>query len=208
MTRKRALRMTMKRVLRMTKQTVAETGRGFRLRRGTVEDATLLAELAARMFEDTFGPDNDPEDMRLYLEGAFSPERQQQELADANCFVWIAEDDAGEPIGYAILRRGSRSDGIDATRPVEVQRIYADRRWHGRGLGRALMSACVDQARDWQCDALWLAVWQRNPRAIAFYEKEGFVKVGVTTFTLGRDVQHDNVMARSLVTESAEFLPP
>ena len=182
----------------MTDHTITETERSFRLRRGTVADASLLAELAARMFEETFGPDNDPEDMRLYLDGAFSVERQTQELADANSMVWIAEDASGKPIGYALLWRGSRSDGVDAARPAEIQRIYADRRWHGRGLGRALMSACLDQARAWRCDVLWLAVWQRNPRAIAFYEKEGFVKVGVKTFTLGRDLQHDDVMARSL----------
>jgi diamine N-acetyltransferase len=60
------------------------------------------------------------------------------------------------------------------------------------------MKACVEQARAWGCDALWLAVWERNPRAIAFYEKSGFRKVGRQTFLLGHDVQHDDVMEQSL----------
>ncbi len=168
------------------------------IRRGTVADAPLLAEFAARLFEETFGPDNDSADMRAYLAGAFSVPRQTAELADENRVAFIAENDAGEPIGYALLRRGSRTDGVIADRPAEIQRIYAVRARHGHGVGAALMAACVEQAMAWGCDVLWLAVWERNPRAIAFYEKSGFNKVGRTTFKLGNDVQFDHVMARSL----------
>ena len=169
-----------------------------RLRRATTNDARLLAELAARLFEDTFGPDNDPEDMRSYLAGAFSERQQFAELADESRVVWLALDPFDRPVGYAMICRGTRTDGIVADDPAEVQRIYADRGWHGRGTGAALMAACVEQARAWGCDVLWLAVWERNPRAIAFYEKTGFRKVGRQTFALGRDLQHDHVMARSL----------
>ena len=179
-------------------QTMADVSDSTHLRRATEADATLLAELAARLFEDTFGPDNDPEDMRDYLAGAFSEEHQRAELADDTRLVWIALDASGRAIGYAAMRRDTRTHGVIAERPAEVQRIYADHAWHGRGIGRALMAACVEQARTWGCDVLWLAVWERNPRAIAFYEKTGFRKVGRQIFVLGRDVQHDDVMALSL----------
>ena len=158
----------------------------------------MLAKLAARLFEQAFGPDNDPEDMRMYLAGAFSEEAQRKELSDLERRVWIAEDPDGVAIGYAMLRRGGTAPGVEGTQTAEIQRFYADRTWHGRGLGGALMQACVDQARAWTCDVLWLAVWEKNPRAIAFYEKTGLRTVGRQTFMLGRDVQHDLVMARAL----------
>lgn len=170
-----------------------------RLLRATTADAAILAELAARWFEETFGPDNDPEDMRLYLANSFSEEQQRAELAEEDRAVWIAVDESGEWVGYASMRRGTRSHGVVGDRPAEVQRIYADRKWHGRGVAATLMAACVEQARAWKCDVLWLAVWERNPRAIAFYEKTGFRKVGRQTFMLGRDLQHDDVMSRSLL---------
>jgi ribosomal protein S18 acetylase RimI-like enzyme len=47
-------------------------------------------------------------------------------------------------------------------------------------------------------DVLWLGVWERNARAIAFYRKQGFERVGAKTFRLGADVQTDDVMARAL----------
>lgn len=169
-----------------------------RLRIATVDDAEMLARLAASLFEQTFGAMNTPQDMTMYLARTFSPELQAAELADDACRVWIAEDGAGLPIGYAMLWRDSEIPSVDARHSAEIQRIYADREFHGRGVGDALMQACIDQAHAWKCDALWLAVWQRNPRAIAFYEKKGFRRVGVTTFQLGSDLQHDYVMARNL----------
>jgi diamine N-acetyltransferase len=168
---------------------MTNTAQTTQLRRATSDDARMLAEFAARLFEDTFGPDNDPEDMRSYLAGSFSEEKQRGEVEDPAGAVFLAVGPADQTIGY---------DGVDGERPAEVNRIYADRAWHGRGVGVALMKACVEQARAWGCDALWLAVWERNPRAIAFYEKSGFRKVGRQTFLLGHDVQHDDVMEQSL----------
>jgi ribosomal protein S18 acetylase RimI-like enzyme len=170
----------------------------LQVRPATPRDASMLATLAARLFEQTFGPMNDPDDVRMYVGEAFSPAVQGEELADPERIVWIAEDPGGAPIGYAMLRRGGTAPGVDSSRSAEVQRIYADRVWHGRGVGETLMRACVDQAREWRCDMIWLGVWERNPRAIAFYEKTGFEHVGRQTFVLGRDVQFDLVMSRRL----------
>jgi diamine N-acetyltransferase len=41
---------------------------------------------------------------------------------------------------------------------------------------------------------LWLGVWERNPRAIAFYAKSGFSEVGIHDFLVGTDRQTDRVL--------------
>jgi ribosomal protein S18 acetylase RimI-like enzyme len=46
---------------------------------------------------------------------------------------------------------------------------------------------------------VWLGVWERNPKAIAFYKKFGFREVGAHVFPLGSDPQRDVVMARPVV---------
>lgn len=43
---------------------------------------------------------------------------------------------------------------------------------------------------------VWLGVWEFNPRAIKFYTRYEFKKVGVHPFVLGNDVQNDWLMAR------------
>jgi len=167
-------------------------------RAGTNEhDAGLLAALGARLFEEAFGPMNEPENVQLFLAKTYSPDLQLADLRDTDRAAWVAEAD-GEAIGYAIARLGSRSPSVFARRPAELQRIYAARAWHGRGVGAALMDACVAQARAWGCDVLWLGVWEENPRGIAFYEKAGFRRVGEQRFLVGTDSQRDHVMALSL----------
>ena len=49
-------------------------------------------------------------------------------------------------------------------------------------------------------DVLWLAVWERNERAIGFYRRFGFETCGALEFRLGHDVQSDLLMARPVGT--------
>jgi GNAT superfamily N-acetyltransferase len=178
---------------------VSEQPNGVAVRRAESNeaDARLLATLGARLFEDAFGAMNDPDDLRLFLARTYSPDLQLAELRDVNRATWIAEAN-GEAVGYAMARRESSSPHVVARHPAEVQRIYADRAWHGRGVGGALLKACVEQSRAWGCDVLWLGVWEQNPRGITFYEKWGFRRVGEQRFLVGTDSQRDHVMAFGL----------
>ena len=180
--------------------TVGDDVMSFRI--ATPDDAQRLARAAAAFFVDTFAAANRPEDMDAYLASAFSENHQRAELSHMDSRVWLATigDDI---VGYAHVRRSAAPSTVSAarTRAVEIARIYAGRRWHGHGLGGALLEACVNTAREWGGDVLWLGVWEKNSRAIAFYEKNGFQVVGEQPFLLGRDLQRDLVMARRLTNE-------
>lgn len=167
------------------------------LRVATVADAELISALAARLFEQTFGAANTVDDMQAYLASAFTPDVQRKELQQSDRTFFIAELD-GEPVGYSLIRRDSKIESVVAACPAEVERIYVDRTLHGKKVGDQLMNACVERAKRWGSDVLWLAVWEENPRAIAFYERRGFRRVGKKTFQLGADTQHDYVMALAL----------
>jgi ribosomal protein S18 acetylase RimI-like enzyme len=75
-----------------------------------------------------------------------------------------------------------------------LHRFYFDQAWVGRGLAQPLMAAVKAAAIRRGAAFLWLTVWERNPRAIAFYRKSGFGVVGSTTFEVGNDRQQDWVM--------------
>ncbi|PKQ37853.1 MAG: N-acetyltransferase [Actinobacteria bacterium HGW-Actinobacteria-1] len=177
------------------------------IRTASLEDAPLLADLGARTFADTFAADNTAEDMADYLARSFGVDIQARELSDDAALVFIAEV-AGVAAGYARLRFGATLDCIPGARPVEIHRIYADAPWIGKGVGAALMQACLAEATRCECDTIWLDVWERNPRAIAFYARWGFEVVGAQEFVLGDDVQHDLVMARGAAGGSTDAPPP
>jgi len=170
---------------------------GLTLRYGTALDNVLLAEIGRETFADTFGPDNTPEDMAAYLAGAFGPEQQAAELADPRVRFLIAEAE-GEPAGFCQLKFGPGPVVVGGARPMEIVRIYARQAWIGKGVGARLMRAALAEAANAGCDVVWLGVWERNPRAIAFYRKWVFEAVGAQTFLLGSDLQRDVVMARAV----------
>jgi GNAT superfamily N-acetyltransferase len=167
------------------------------IRLATAADHILLAEVGAETFRDTFAVDNTPEDMAAYLAGTFGPDRQAAELADPASRFLLAELD-GETAGYARLRFGAAPAVVRGARPIEIARLYARRRWIGCGVGATLIQACLAEAERTGCDCVWLDVWERNPRAIAFYAKWGFAVVGEQTFPLGSDLQRDLLMMRSI----------
>jgi ribosomal protein S18 acetylase RimI-like enzyme len=174
----------------------------IRVRAAQAQDAALLARIGAQAFQHTFGPDNTPEDMAAYLARSFSPETQAAELAEPGTTFLIAEFDT-ETVGYARLREGPAPASIAGRRPIEIVRLYALPSWIGRGVGAALMRTCLDLAGRHSCDTVWLDVWERNQRAIAFYRRWGFAEVGTQPFVLGSDVQRDLLMARPVAAEDA-----
>jgi ribosomal protein S18 acetylase RimI-like enzyme len=159
-------------------------------------DATLLAELGARTFRETFAADNTPEDMASYLASSFNLEQQTAELAEVASTFLIAEVD-GVAAGYAKLSVGG-PEAIEGAEPIELVRLYVSQEWLGRGVGEVLMGACLDEARRKGCKTIWLGVWERNARAQAFYRKWNFRAVGEHMFHLGSDLQRDILMERSI----------
>jgi GNAT superfamily N-acetyltransferase len=167
------------------------------IRPAGVPDAPWLAALAERTFRETYTAYNTPEDMERYVAEHFGRERQEAELRDGRMITLVAEAD-GRAAGYVQLARGVAPPGVTGPEPMEVVRFYVDRPWHGQGVAHELMATAADTARAAGARTLWLGVWERNPRAIAFYHKCGFEEVGAQTFVLGADHQRDLVLARSL----------
>lgn len=174
----------------------------LRIRPAAPSDNALLAEIGAETFSDSFAAENTPENMAAYLAESFGPERQARELADPASRFLIAE--AGElTVGYAHVRFEAAPPAVAGPRPMEIVRFYARKGWIGRGVGVCLMEACLHEAEDAGCDVVWLDVWERNARAIAFYRRWGFVEVGIQVFPLGNDLQRDLLMARAVGRGSA-----
>lgn len=169
------------------------------IRQATPEDSQHLTDLAYTTFWDAFShhPKNAPDDLAAYMSDAFSREQIVRELADAKNIFLIAEID-GETAGYAKLILDTIEPGVTATRPIELSRLYSHQKFLGKGVGQTLMDACLERARLEDRDVMWLGVWEYNPRAQRFYEKNGFRLVGKHTFLLGSDPQTDLLMQREM----------
>lgn len=178
-----------------------------RLRHARHEDAAELAAFAARTFEDTYGSDMPgrigPEHIALHLATAFGPRQQAAELADPGVVTVLAECD-GRLAAYAQVRRAVVPPCVAGRAPIELHRLYVDRAWHGRGISQRLMTE-VDAiaAGRFGGATLWLKVWERNARAIAFYAKCGFADVGIADYFVGADRLTDRVLVRPIAAPAA-----
>lgn len=167
------------------------------IRKAKQSDALSLAGLAERTFRDTFEAANSRENMVLHCESHYSEVIQLREILDPGIETLVC-DHSGSLIGFAQLRWAQPPDCIKAERPAEIQRLYVSKEWHGKGVAQNLMAASISKAEEGNADHVWLGVWERNPRAIAFYKKLGFSEVGGHVFVLGIDPQRDIIMIREL----------
>jgi GNAT superfamily N-acetyltransferase len=169
------------------------------IRQADIDDAKQLTDLSYTTFWDAFAhhPKNAPDDLAHYMRQAFGIEQITAELAAPESIFLIASID-NKPAGYAKLIVGSTEDGITADRPIELSRLYSHQEYIGKGVGQDLMNSCFERARNDGHDVMWLGVWEFNPRAQRFYEKNGFRVVGRHTFQLGTDPQTDLLMQKEL----------
>lgn len=163
------------------------------------EDAARLAEIGRKSFYDAFAahPANAPEDMEIFMNQSFGEAIQGRELSDEKTVYLVAETQ-GDIAGYAKLVKDSREPMVTGETCLEIARFYFLQEFIGRGASKTLMEAVLNFARENGFDTIWLGVWEFNPRAVRFYEKWGFEKIGEHIFQLGNDPQTDWVMQRKV----------
>jgi len=169
-----------------------------RLRVANVNDAEIVADLARKTFYESFAPHNTEENMRMYMEEQFTREMQMAEVgAPGRTFILAYVGD--ELAGFASLRVTSEKPrGLEGEKAIEIVQVYSEQRMIGKGIGPALMQACLDFAREQGYDWVWLGVWEHNLRAHTFYTKWGFERFGEHLFIVGLDPQTDWWMRKKL----------
>lgn len=168
----------------------------IRVRDAAPAEADALAELGAVTFREAYAAHIDPFELDAYIAEVYVADRIAAELVDPAYTYLVAEAD-GALAGFALLHDEVPAPaGVPGERPLRLHRIYARQAFWGAGVGRALMAECLERARERGHSSLWLTVWERNERAIAFYRRHGFEVVGTHPFPLGSEVQIDPVLAR------------
>jgi ribosomal protein S18 acetylase RimI-like enzyme len=163
----------------------------------SVQELSQLRDLAIRTFKVTYAAQNTAEVMADYLQRAFNEQQLRQELTHPESEFYILKSDA-DWIGYIKLNEGSAQTEDRTDNALEIERIYVDATFHGRGLGKMLIRKALEVARDKSKECVWLGVWEHNPKAIQFYERQGFKKNGTHTFYIGGEAQVDWVMEKEV----------
>jgi GNAT superfamily N-acetyltransferase len=136
---------------------------GFTIRRALPEDhAAVARELADYLsfIGDALDADGLDHDIAHW----------QEEYDGRTGVLLLVADPAGEVVGTAAVRLLEPGVG-------ELKRMWLRPSRQGRGLGRRLMDACLDEARRLGCRALRLDTQAKLEAAVRLYRAYGFSEI-------------------------------
>lgn len=159
------------------------------LRSAAKEDAPRLAVLATQVWLHTYATDGIGDDIARHVLSELGVERYAALLADPGVRILMAET-SDRLVGMAVARVGAPCP-VGAPSTVELQTLYVQAHFVGRGIGTRLLQAVERLARSQASCAPWFTVNARNAPALAFYARHGYTRVGTDWFKLG-DAHHEN----------------
>ena len=169
----------------------------MKIEKATKKDIDILIELGKTTFAQTFAADNTPENMAAYMNRAFTHEKLKSELENPNSEFYLVRINE-DAIGYLKINTASAQTELQPHDTLEIERIYVLEDFYGQGIGLKLLEKSIAIAREKHLKSIWLGVWERNHRALRFYEKNGFQVFDKHVFKMGTDDQTDLMMRLSL----------
>ncbi len=156
------------------------------VRRAQGSDAEMIALLGRLTFRETFGGlfEEREDELLAYLNQTFSVAKIASSMAKLQNQYWLASFN-DLPVGYAKLKCPSANAFIDDPVPAQLQKIYVLSEFITHRIGRALMAAAMDAAAVAKVKTVWLTVLNTNDRAISFYERQGWIRIGEVGFSIG-----------------------
>ena len=163
----------------------------------TQADLFDLRALSRRTFRETFAADNTPAALQAHLDRAYALEKLRAELSNPYSQFWFLYE-KGSLAGYLKLNEAPAQTELHDPVSLEIERIYVARAFQGHGLGGMLMARAIETAQARGKRYIWLGVWEKNKKARSFYQKHGFRKIGSHPFSVGDEVQTDEIMRKDL----------
>lgn len=163
----------------------------------SIDELEVLQKISQETFYETFAKDNSISDTEKYLLENFSKEKLSQELANTDSKFFLCYKDS-EIAGYLKVNIKSAQTEPVLPQALEIERIYILNKYHGSGMGKALMDKSFLLAKNLSIKEVWLGVWEHNVKAIKFYNKLGFNQFNQHIFKLGDDEQIDLLLKKIL----------
>ncbi len=162
-----------------------------------LSDDARLAAFTRLVFEETYGSSIPARTLAQYFDEHLSPQALARDIAEARTALLIA---ATSRVIHATARLAwrDRPNCIKHEAAIELGRFYVEASQRGTGLANALLAACERAAADMHATHIWLCAWQHNPRAMAFYQRNGYSIAGKAIIMVGNIAFQDHVLVKAL----------
>lgn len=171
------------------------------IRKASISDLETIQEISRRTFIETFIEVNTPENMDNYIQENFNAQQIALEINNPESAFYLAILDH-QAIAYLKLNFGNAQTEIRSAQAMEIQRIYVLKNFHGKKIGQLLLNKAIKIGQESGVETIWLGVWEKNHKAIQFYNNNDFVEFDQHNFTLGNDVQTDLLMELRIINQA------
>jgi diamine N-acetyltransferase len=162
----------------------------FAFREATPDDALCISVLGMQVFLDTYAPQGIRLSIAEEVLHNFSPPVIAEVMAKSDAKFIVAESNH-HMVGFAQLSANAKHELVLFPDATELNRLYIQEKFTGRGLGRALLAEAEKAALANGASALWRTAWVGNARALAFYARRGYEKIGSTLYSFqGEDYEN------------------
>ena len=167
------------------------------IRQANAADVDTIVSLGRKTFVETYGDTNKKEEVVTYMDNMFNQERIEKEINTFGERFFIAC--VGDlPVGFTKLSENKIPKGLNGKKKIQVERIYVLKEYQGFKIGTELIEKVLSVAGGEGYKIVWLSVWQKNNKAIQFYQKAGFVIYDTDTFQFGEEVHDDFLMKKEI----------
>lgn len=168
------------------------------IRNATSNDAEVLSLLGRITYNESHGNYIDNKtDLLNYNNTFFSVIRQQEELKKSNNLFYLIYSDKS-PIGYIKLVKNATNPNIHSTNICKLERLYILNDFVAQKIGSIAMDYILKKVTELNFEELWLAVYIKNIKAIAFYERNGFKNIGDIIFKVGESNFDNHVFSKKI----------
>ena len=176
----------------------------MKIKKCSLDDILDLQKIYRQTFFETFSEQNSEENMRIFLDKAYSEEKLKSEIENKESETFLAVENQ-KILGVLKINTGNAETESGLENSLEIQRIYILKESKGLGIGTVLMNLAEKKARELGVSFIWLGVWEKNFPAQKFYTDKGFRRFSEHAFVLGDDIQTDFLMKKELSCFS--FIP-
>lgn len=166
------------------------TDTGFVIRRADETDVHVISTLAHAIWPETYGSIISEAQLKYMLKMMYSEASLRKQMEDGHRFLLALMN--AETVGFASYSHGNKT-GV-----YKIHKLYVHPMLHGKGFGKKLLDKIIHDVKPAGANKLQLNV-NRHNRAISFYEKYGFRKVGEEDIAIGEGYfMNDYVMEMDL----------
>ena len=171
------------------------------IRKAEERDASSLAAVGIEVWVNTYLRDGVSPVFADYVLAEFTAQKFRNAIRNPDLATWVSENRTG--IDGFVTVCSTATSPLPGCSPLEITTLYVQPRHQSAGEGAALLHRALDHCRSMGGESVWLTVEAENRRAVDFYLRHGFTRIGSTDFVIG-DRGYENYVMRADLRNSLD----